>query len=229
MRDVDTPSAPAADAGARDVGHRGQVVGGGDAGPGAPAHHVGAHCGVRHVGADVDHARPLRQRVEILGERLPPPVDAFPQRGAGYVLDPLHELDQLLLTSGVHRREPDATVADDHGGDAVPARRRELAVPCGLTVVVGVHVDEAGGHEQTVGVDGLARRTADPSDLDDASVVDCDVAGVQLGTGAVDDRARAEYQIVHAVPSDWKLAHPNRARRRRARGRGIAPRDTVRR
>ena len=144
------------------VDHRREVVGRRDAGAGALAHHVRAHRRVRDVRADVDHARPAVQRVEVLGERLPLPVDALPQRGAGDVLDALHELDELLLAARVHRREPDAAVADDHGGDAVPARRRELRVPGGLAVVVRVHVDEAGGDEQPVGVDGPARRGRRP-------------------------------------------------------------------
>ena len=137
-----------------DVGHRREVVGRRRArARAALAHHVGAHRAVRHLRADVDRARPLGERVEVLGERLPAPVDALAQRGAGDVLDALHQLDQPLLAAGVHRREADAAVAHHDRGDAVPARRRELRVPGGLAVVVRVHVDEAGRDQQAVGVD----------------------------------------------------------------------------
>jgi hypothetical protein len=42
-----------------------------------------------HVGGDVDRARQLLERVQILGEALPVPRDALGERGAGDVLDAL--------------------------------------------------------------------------------------------------------------------------------------------
>ena len=68
-------------------------------------------------------ARRVVERVEVLGEALPVPVDALVQRGAGDVLDALHQLDEEALAAGAHRREADAAVAHHDGGDAVPARR----------------------------------------------------------------------------------------------------------
>ncbi len=186
---------------ARDVDHRREVVGGRDAGAGAVTHHVRAHRRVRDVCPDVHHARSLGERVEVLGERFPPPVDALPQRGAGDVLDALHELDELLLATGVHRREPHAAVADHDRGHAVPARRPELRVPRGLAVVVRVHVDEARGHQQAVGVDGLAGRSVDLPDLGDPPVGHCDVAGERVVSESVDDRAAADHEIMHVSPS----------------------------
>ena len=103
-----------------------------------------------------------------------------------------------------HRREADAAVAHDHRGDAVPARRREQRVPGDLAVVVGVDVDEARRDQQAVGVD--VRRAAASSsspgvaDLGDAAVVDGDVGGPGVGTGAVDQRAAADHELVHGVP-----------------------------
>ena len=61
------------------------------------------------------------ERVEVLGERLPLPLDALVQRGAGDVLDALHQLDEPVLLAGPHRGEADAAVADHDGGDAVAA------------------------------------------------------------------------------------------------------------
>ena len=93
------------------------------------------------------------ERVEVLGERLPLPLDAGGERGAGDVLDAFHQADQPVVPVGLHRREADAAVAHDDRGDAVPARRREQRVPGDLAVEVRVHVDEAGRDEQAVGVD----------------------------------------------------------------------------
>ena len=132
--------------------HRVDVVAGGVV-VRALTHHVGAQRGVRHVRADVERARHALERVEVLGERLPVPLDALVERGAGDVLDALHQLDELLRAVGAHRREADAAVPEDRGGHAVPARRREVRVPGGLAVEVGVHVDEPGRDEQTVGVE----------------------------------------------------------------------------
>ena len=66
-------------------------------------HHVGAHRGVGHVGADVEGARHPLERVEVLGERLPVQRHALRQRAAGDVLDPLHQLDEPLLAARVAR------------------------------------------------------------------------------------------------------------------------------
>ena len=119
------------------VGRRGLVLGA------ALPHHVAAHRAVRHLRADVEQLRLALDRVEVLGERLPAPLDAVGERGAGDVFDALHQPDQPLVPVGLHRREADAAVAHHDRGDAVPARRREQRVPGDLTVEVRVHVDEA--------------------------------------------------------------------------------------
>ena len=137
-----------------DGGHGRDVLGGGGLVPGAPLpHHVGPHRAVGDLGADVERLGRALHGVEVLGEGLPVPADALGQRGAGDVLDALHQADQPLVAVRVHRREADAAVAHDHGGDAVPARRREQRVPGDLAVEVGVDVDEAGGDQQAVGVE----------------------------------------------------------------------------
>ena len=56
---------------------------------------------------------------------------------------------------GPHRRESDAAVAGDDGGDAVAAGRLEQRVPADLAVVVGVDVDEARRDDLAGGVDRL--------------------------------------------------------------------------
>ena len=92
---------------------------------------------------------------------------------------------------GAHRREPDAAVAHDHGGHAVPARRREQRVPGGLAVVVRVQVDEAGREQQAVGVDGAVRRAvgecAGLGDLGAHAGVDGDVGRTRRYAVTVDE------------------------------------------
>ena len=149
------PSAPASTASCTIAAIGRDLVGGRPARCAAPRSPIAyaAHRAVRHLHADVDAERRGVERVEVLGERLPAPVHALGERGAGDVLDALHQLDEPLLVTGAHRREPDAAVAGDDGGDAVTRRRLEQRVPGGLAVVVRVDVDEPGRDEQPGGVD----------------------------------------------------------------------------
>ena len=97
-------------------------------------------------------SRGLRlERIEILAERFPRPVEAFVERGAGNVLDAFHQLDQALAVLDLHRREADAAIAHHRRGDAVPARGLQVRVPGRLAVIVGVDVDEAGRDQQALG------------------------------------------------------------------------------
>ncbi len=169
-------------------------------------HHVGAQRGVRHVRADVERARHALERVEVLGERLPVPLDALVERGAGDVLDALHELDQLLAAVGAHRREADAAVPEECGRHAVPARRREVRVPGGLTVEVRVHVDEPGRDERTVGIELAAGESADAADLHDDAILDRDVGSSRRRAGAVDHGAAPDDEVVHQSSSALVLA-----------------------
>src|SRR4051794_41656578 len=108
---------------------------------GPVAQYVCAQSSVRDLGGDVEHAGCGIDGVEVLGEGLPLPVDAFVQGGAGDVLHALHQLDQERVAVGPRRREADSAVAHHHGGDAVPAGGADLRVPRDLAVVVGVDVD----------------------------------------------------------------------------------------
>ena len=147
------------------------------------------------------------ERVEVLGVALPLPGDALGHRGAGNVLDALHQRDQPIVSVGRGRREPDAAVAHHHGGDAVPARRCQPRVPGGLGVVVGVDVDEARRDQPAGGVDLAASERAGAGGLDrcDHAVVDDHIAVASRRTGAVDDVAVADDQVMHcrSPPRVW--------------------------
>ena len=106
---------------ARHAAHRVDVVGGGLlAVDRALAHHVDAQRMVRHLRRDIDRARHAVQRVEVLREAFPVPLQAFRQRDAGDFLHRLHQADQRVVMLAAHRREADAAVAEQDGGDAVP-------------------------------------------------------------------------------------------------------------
>ena len=63
------------------------------------------------LGPDVDGPMTPFERVEILGEGLPFPLDALGQRSAGDVLDPFHEPDQPVVAVGPGGGEAHAAVA----------------------------------------------------------------------------------------------------------------------
>ena len=160
------------------MGHRSQVIGGGGV-QGAVAHDVGAHSGLRYLRADIDGAWHPLQRVEVLAERFPLPRDPLRQRAAGNVLYALHQFDEPVVPVGPHRSETDAAIAHDRGGDAMPARRRQMRIPGGLTVEMRVDVDESWRDGEAVSVDGPPGRAANPADLGDQSVLHGDVCGAR--------------------------------------------------
>ena len=110
------------------------------------------------------------------------------------------------MVLGAARREADAAVAHQGGGDPVRRRRRHPFGPDGLPVVVGVEVDESGGDKQSGRLDLPGAFALDGADRDDDAVGHGDVAPVCLTTQTVDDGAIADDQVV---------AHGTRLRRGR--------------
>ena len=179
--------------------HGGDVLCGGRLIASPPlAHHVRPDGTVGHLGADVDRPVVGLQGIQVLGEGLPVPGHAFRQCGSGNVLHSLHQSDQPLVAAGPGRSEPDTTVASDQGGHSVPAARSEHVVPGGLAVVVGVDVDPSGGDQQALGIHGAGRGLASVvADAGDDAVGDGDVRRPGRSTGAVDDGAALDHEVVH--------------------------------
>ena len=150
---------------------------------------------MRKLRGEVDVVRARVERVEVLGEALPPPRETLVERRTRNVLDALHELDQTAVVLGMHGCEAHTTVAHDDGGDAVPRRRQETLVPCGLAVVVGVDVDEARGYESAVGVDDARRGVVDASHRGDDPVEHRDVGRSPRRPGAVEHLATLDHEI----------------------------------
>jgi hypothetical protein len=164
---------------------------------GAIAEHERAERAVRHLRGDVEHARHPRERIQVLRKRFPAPVDPLVERGAGDVLDALHQLDEEALLAAAHRREADAAVSHHERGHAVPARRREQRIPRDLTVVVRVHVDPSGQHQQVTRVDLALAAPADIAHRAHCAGVDRHVALEARRAGAVDDRSVPDHQVMH--------------------------------
>ena len=112
--------------------------------------------------ADVGDKLATVKCVEVLGKGFPIPCNTFTQCCTGNVFDALHQLDEELVLVGLGRGEPDPAVAHHQGGHAVRRGRLELGIPCGLTVIVRMDVDEARRHQQAACID-LASATADVS------------------------------------------------------------------
>ena len=148
------------------------------------------------VGRDIDRVPAGVEQIEILREALPTPRDALVECCAGNVLDALHQLHQPFLLAGADRGETDAAVAGNHGGDTVPARRLEQAVPCGLTVVVSVDVDEAGRDDETGRFENFRGVAEVVADSRDPTVADRDVGEETWRSRPVDDGAASDDQIV---------------------------------
>ena len=185
--------------------HGGSVLGGGILQPGRPlAHHVEAQRAVGKLCAQVDVVRAPLDRVEILAEALPGPVDPLVEHRSGNVLDPFHQRDEPWVGIGAYRREADAAVAHDRGGHAVPARRRHPFVPRRLSVVMRMDVDEARGDQQPDGVDLLFAPAGDRAHGGDQSAVHRHVSPAGLAAAAVGHQPAAHHQVVcrpcHALP-----------------------------
>src|SRR5262245_58314965 len=73
-----------------------------------------------------------------------------------------------------------------------------MLIPRDLRVVVGVDVDEAGGHELVTGVDLFAARTGNGADFDDEAIAHGDVGLVRLAARAIGYRSTSDYEIEHA-------------------------------
>ncbi len=170
-RELEKPIAPARIASRTAAVERREVVLGGRLGERALAHDVHAQGGMADIGAVVDGLGEAVDGGEVLGEGLPRPVDAGEHRLGRDVLDRGQAAGEPLALLGPARRQREAAVAHDHGGDPVPAGAAADRVPRHLGVHVGVAVDEARGDDQAVGVDHPLGPRPDPPDLDDAPVL----------------------------------------------------------
>ena len=155
---------------------------------------------MRQLRADIDVETPLRQPVHVVRKALPRPGDAGAQHGLRNVLDAFHELDQAEMIVRFARREADAAIAHDRGGDAVLGRGGDVLAPGHLSIIVGVDVDEARRDQLAPGVDLFLALGRNLADLGDAAVLDRDIGLEELAAVAVCNGAAANHEV-------WRGCH----------------------
>jgi hypothetical protein len=150
---------------------------------------------VTHVAAEVD-AEPALAGGEELAEGLElVPGDGRHGHGV-HVLDLGEDAGHELAVAGLARGEREAAVAGQHRGHAVVAGDRGVGVEGDLRVVVGVGVDDAGGHDGTFGVDLVGGRApVEVGELGDAPVPHADVDPPARQAGAVDHIPVADDEV----------------------------------
>ena len=163
---------------------------------------------MRELRAQVDVVRTPLDRSEVVAEALPGPVDPLVEHCAGDVLDPFHQGDEAGVRIGSHRCEADAAIAHDRRGHPVPARRRHALVPGGLSVVVGVDVDEPRGDQQAVGVDLLRATARDRPDGGNGPAVHRHVGGARLAAPPVGHQPAPDHEVVHSLRHALPLTLP---------------------
>src|SRR5690606_32494248 len=89
------------------------------------------------------------------------------------------------------------------GGDPVPARRRHFRIPGRLPVIMGVDVDKARRDNLAAGVDLFATGAQIGAHRGNSVTLDRDIGNEGSGARAIDDRAAANYQIVHPDSPDF--------------------------
>ena len=157
---------------------------------------------VPDVGGAVDRLGQPVERVQVLGEGLPAPLDPRRHGPAVDVLGPLEVAHDERALLGLRRCEREAAVPHDDGRHTLPAGAPRHGVPEELRVEVRVPVDEARRDDVALGVDLAPARFADPSDGRDRGAGDPDVRPVRAQARSVDDRAVADHQVVvHRSPS----------------------------
>ncbi len=111
-----------------------------------------------HVDAHIQPLTPPIHRVQILRERLKTPVDPGIEgvhRHTLHILQQPH--DQIPMLRPI-RSHPKTAVTHDHRGDPVPTRRREIAVPQHLGVVMSMHIHKTRRQRQTIKINHPPRR-----------------------------------------------------------------------
>jgi len=83
------------------------------------AHDIAPDSAMCNLSSDIHGISLGSQAVQVFGEALPLPVDAFCQSSSGNVLNSFHQLNQPLLRTWAYRGKTHAAVAHDYGGHTV--------------------------------------------------------------------------------------------------------------
>ena len=145
-----------------------------------------AHLRRADVAGEIDAHSLLLEMGEELTKRSP--VRRDPEVVPGHLIG----LDERR-----RERRRGAAFAGDFGGDALEDLGGKAGADKDGDLRLAEHVDEARRDDLPGGVDDLCRRrTVEPSDGRDVSVLDRHVAGVPGSAGAIDDPAMTDEEIV---------------------------------
>ena len=164
---------------------------------GCIAHHVRADRRMADECRHVEGGSPALEHVEVLRHGLEIPAYSGAQHFQRHTLDLGEVLHHPVTVARAARRDGEAAVADDRGGDAERGRRRGPGVPRELCVVVGMVVDDPGHEREAVGVHRLARGAENPADLDDRAVLHRDAGAPRRRAEPVEQQRVPDHQIKH--------------------------------
>ena len=170
-------------------------------------HNPAPNGGVTHEKPGVD-AEPAFHAGEILAEATPVPGHPGDETFERHTLDPGKHPGQVVMILGLGRGQREPAVSADHRRDAVQRRGCRVPVPAQLSVVVGVHVDYPGCHDQPGCVNGSDRRLVHRADGHHHSVAHPDVSPSPGRPGAVDDLSPAHYQVEHDISPSFAVSLP---------------------
>ena len=142
--------------------------------------------GMTDLRQHVHRCRRIVQRLQVAGEIA---VEAFRR-----VADQVQRRRRAAVD--LQRCQADPAIAGDHGGDTLAHLVLHRRVRQHRPVVMGVHIDEAGGDRLALRVDlAAAAHAAQRAQRHDAVVADGDVAHEGRTAGAVDQAGVADDQI----------------------------------
>jgi hypothetical protein len=158
------------------------------------AHDIIAHGRMANEVPDI-HPEPLVEGVHILPDRFP---------GHGDRVEHLHrngfdigeKLGQAGLAATAHRRQSEGTIPNDDRGGAVIAGEGAQRVPGDLRIIVAVIIDEPGGDDKAIGINGTGCGVPEFAERDNFAVADGDVTTEGRDPGAVDDSAVFDQEII---------------------------------
>src|SRR5262249_40368085 len=109
-----------------------------------------------------------------------------------------HEtLDHGLAVLGLRRRQAQTTVADHDSSDTVKARRGSQRIPKQLSVEMRVRINKTRRQGQAIHIERSSCTAVYPSDLNDFSARDGDLAVETRHTRAVINSSAFKHEIVH--------------------------------
>ena len=168
---------------------------------GFEAHHPGHQRRDGHVGEAVDALGNPFEAGQPLRERHPIPDHPLLHGVEGNGLGARHGEHRPVAPFRHHRRKAEAAVAEDHGGDPVPAGDGAVGIPLNLCVVVGVQIDEPRRDDQPIGIDNPFGSAFDATaDMGNPPILDPKIAAIARHPSAIDNRPAldAHIELSHA-------------------------------